>query len=294
MKQKLLYFILPVILFTATLQAQIKVWNFATTNLAGYNNVIDTDTKVQAILYSGTGSAIGSPGAAASTNTIGSWGLAGSDKVFYVNDLGGDRLRGDATGITFYNIETKANFSNFWSDVEWGRMYSNGSGSDTKRYYGFNLTAGDVISLYYYVDTSVANNTMNVVTPSGSSTFNVDNSVSSVGQLYKLTAAVTGLYKFYCSDGKLCMGRIYEGDVTLTLGIDAKSSPVSTNVRAAGNRIYVSNVKTSTEVKIYSITGAIVKEFKTNSNMEFTFKSGLYIATIKTFEGQKSVKLLLN
>ncbi|HEX9600249.1 MAG TPA: T9SS type A sorting domain-containing protein, partial [Mariniflexile sp.] len=57
---------------------------------------------------------------------------------------------------------------------------------------------------------------------------------------------------------------------------------------------YVSNVKSSTEVKIYAITGALVKEFKTNSNMDFVLKSGLYIATVKTAEGQKSVKLLLN
>jgi hypothetical protein len=69
-------------------------------------------------------------------------------------------------------------------------------------------------------------------------------------------------------------------------------SNVSTDVRAIGNRIYVSNVKSASEINIYSITGALVKSFKTNEDTDFNFKSGLWIATVKTFEGQKSVKLL--
>jgi hypothetical protein len=71
------------------------------------------------------------------------------------------------------------------------------------------------------------------------------------------------------------------------------ASNVSTNVQAAGNRIYVSNVKSTSEINIYSITGALVKSFKTNEDTNFSFKSGLWIATVKTFEGQKSVKLLI-
>ncbi|WNH10586.1 T9SS type A sorting domain-containing protein [Thalassobellus suaedae] len=78
-----------------------------------------------------------------------------------------------------------------------------------------------------------------------------------------------------------------------TLGLDGKLSTVSSNVRAIGNRIYISNVKTSTEVQVYSLTGALVKSFKTTNDTDFNFKSGLYIATIKTFEGQKSVKLIV-
>lgn len=69
-------------------------------------------------------------------------------------------------------------------------------------------------------------------------------------------------------------------------------SPVSANIKAVGNRIYVSNVKTSTEVNIYSITGDLIKSLKTNTDTDFSFRTGLYIATVKTDEGQKAVKLL--
>ncbi|KJD34310.1 hypothetical protein PK35_00330 [Tamlana nanhaiensis] len=70
-------------------------------------------------------------------------------------------------------------------------------------------------------------------------------------------------------------------------------SNVSSNVRAIGNRIYISDVKASTEVNIYSLTGALVKTVKTNEDTSFNFGTGIWIATVKTFEGAKAVKLLV-
>lgn len=70
------------------------------------------------------------------------------------------------------------------------------------------------------------------------------------------------------------------------------ASNVTTNVKAVGNKIYVSNVKSTSEINIYSITGALVKSFKTTEDTSFNLRAGLWIATVKTFEGQKSVKLL--
>jgi hypothetical protein len=81
-------------------------------------------------------------------------------------------------------------------------------------------------------------------------------------------------------------------DFTLSIDKVGEVSRVSTNVRAIGNRIYVSNVKSGTEVNIYAITGALVKTIKTNEDTNFAFKSGLWIATVKTFEGTKAVKFI--
>ena len=50
----------------------------------------------------------------------------------------------------------------------------------------------------------------------------------------------------------------------------------------------------NTEVNIYNITGALIKSFKTNIDTDFEFRTGLYIATVKTIEGKKAVKLLTN
>lgn len=130
-------------------------------------------------------------------------------------------------------------------------------------------------------------------------------------RVMQFQAVDAGTYSLSNRGGKMRIYRIYLGQVDASLGsgletkvyvngvysktlsVDKKAQ-VPTDVKAVGNRIYVSNVKTSTDIKIYSITGALVKEFKTNTDTDFEFKSGLYIATIKTVEGQKSVKLLLN
>ena len=82
-------------------------------------------------------------------------------------------------------------------------------------------------------------------------------------------------------------------DFTLSIDKVGEVSNVSSNVRAIGDKIYVSDVKSSTEVKIYAITGALVTSFSTNEDVEFNFRSGLWIATVKTYEGTKAVKLLV-
>lgn len=117
------------------------------------------------------------------------------------------------------------------------------------------------------------------------------------GSARALTASKTGSGTIYIY-GAGNSFNLYKIEVTgagasdLVLASNDFKSQISTNMRAVGNRIYVSNVKTKTEVNIYSITGALVKSFKTNSDTDFTFRSGLWIATLKTVDGQKSVKLL--
>ncbi|MGY8908296.1 MAG: T9SS type A sorting domain-containing protein [Flavobacteriales bacterium] len=75
------------------------------------------------------------------------------------------------------------------------------------------------------------------------------------------------------------------------LSVD-KASLVTTNINANGQRIFVTNVDAETEINIFSITGALVKQIKTNSNTDFTMKPGLWIARIKTSKGEKSIKLV--
>lgn len=79
---------------------------------------------------------------------------------------------------------------------------------------------------------------------------------------------------------------------TVPLGIE-DNYKVTTNIKAYNNMVYVTNVTTPSEVTIYSITGSLVKSFKTNTDDNFSLKSGLYVGVIKTNEGQKSFKILL-
>ncbi|UKM64274.1 T9SS type A sorting domain-containing protein [Flavobacteriaceae bacterium GSB9] len=120
-------------------------------------------------------------------------------------------------------------------------------------------------------------------------------------RVMKFQAVDAGQYSLINRGGKIRVYRVYISDTDISselealLSVDDKiASPVSTDIRAIGNRVYVSNVKSNTEINIYSITGALVKSLKTDVNTEFEFNSGLYIATIKTAEGQKSVKFVTN
>jgi hypothetical protein len=67
----------------------------------------------------------------------------------------------------------------------------------------------------------------------------------------------------------------------------------SAEIKSVGERIFISNITAPTEVNIYALTGALVKSIKTNSDLDFGFNSGLYLAQIKTGEVVKTVKLIV-
>lgn len=85
--------------------------------------------------------------------------------------------------------------------------------------------------------------------------------------------------------------QLYRTDTIL--GVSDFSSTNSAHVRAIGDKVYISNVTSKTEVKIYSLTGALVKSINTKTDTGFNFKSGLWIAILKTEAGKKAVKLLV-
>ncbi|MBP0904229.1 T9SS type A sorting domain-containing protein [Mariniflexile gromovii] len=264
MKKKLLLFLLPVILFTVTLQAQTKLWNFSD----------------------------------------GSWptssGIGSSEQV--VDQLGMFPI---ATNTNFGAVN-QSNITFTDSLVRSIRFQMNGGGGATppdyqpvQRYLYFNVDGACTVKVWFKTGSNGTTRTLFVTagtTLIGSETTNDSGTGGSNGDSAIITCSPSASGKYYIYGDAAC--NIYQIEVTganvttPTLGLNDKAFPISTNLQALGNRIFVSNVKSSSEIKIYSITGALVKEFKTNSDMDFSFKSGLYIATIKTSEGQKSVKLL--
>lgn len=94
------------------------------------------------------------------------------------------------------------------------------------------------------------------------------------------------VYRMYVSNSSI------KNEIEATLGIEDIKTNNSPNVKAIGNRIYLSNISEKTEVNIYSITGALVKSIETSSDTNFEFRTGVWIASLKTKQGQKSVKLI--
>ncbi|EJL66902.1 hypothetical protein [Flavobacterium sp. CF136] len=76
------------------------------------------------------------------------------------------------------------------------------------------------------------------------------------------------------------------------LGVKDNTPTSAVNVFGYKNRIAISNVKSETSVAVYSITGAKVKSFKTNQDVDFESQNGVWIVIIKAADGQKSVKII--
>ncbi|MFD0836745.1 T9SS type A sorting domain-containing protein [Mariniflexile aquimaris] len=259
MKQKLLFLILPVILFTATLQAQDKVWDFGNdvTNFpvaAGF-----TDTQIRdGLTLVGGGSLYATVEANAST-----WPASPGGGYTSIN-----RLKSEGSS-------------------------SVSSGLPTRRYMQFSVTGPVSIKLWFRFSGTGTPRSVEVTDASGTVIMRLDSPGNTDTQYLEANyTGGAGTILVFTDNNAVNFYKLETSSALL--GLNKNISPVSTNVQAIGNRIVVSNVKTNSEVKIYSITGALVKSFKTNNETDFTFKSGLYIATIKTNEGQKSVKLLLH
>ncbi|MCB0450884.1 MAG: T9SS type A sorting domain-containing protein [Confluentibacter sp.] len=317
MKKQLLLLTLSILLFTSLSQAQIKVWDFGGEQLVDgggytYTNMA-TSTSINAVCGQGA-----SPGTQVSLlgTSAPSYGVG-----YYENDFGGgvkfvhksvnsDRLRTNNPAIVDYDDNVGGNFAAVGVT---GRIYVNSGGKGLERTLSITTTVPNQKVTILARAENMASNGGNIEhylerTGGALLTFVLNASASDVNSsnIYEIhaTLPVAGEYFYYDLVGKPSWYRVYFGDVNLptidasnaigraTAGVNDAISKVSTNVHAIGNRVYVSNVKSSTDIKIYSITGALVKSFKTNSDMDFTFQSGLYIATVKTSEGQKSVKLL--
>lgn len=263
MKQKLLYFILSM-LFTATfVTAQTKTWNFS----SGWPEV---------------NGFVGYPACDPPTNC-----------AVQVDNL------------TIVPHTSTANMGEITSDaIDFGdgfvstvRFETNGSAGGTtelpiRRYLKFPV--GGNVDVKVWLKAQGTSSRIFYVSDGSTVLFQVtkdtDPTVEDIVTANYIGGA-TDLY-IYGSNGF----NLYKIEVTgpgaAVLGVNDFNSPVTTNIKAIGDRIYVSNVKTSTEISIYSITGALVKSFKTTTDTDFSFKTGLWIASVKTVEGQKAVKLV--
>ena len=275
MKKKLLLITLPILLLTLTVQAQTKIWDFG-----GDSNYTSSEQIALWPIVDFN---------AAEGQTV------EKDNLFLVGDSSGDKFGQieNSGGKTWdegtadeYTAINRFKFNGGSSPVGFMPSFS---------YLYFPVTGAVDIKVWFRSGSSSADRTLYI--SDGTELLSSFDAIVDNTDPETLVASYTGAGgNIYIYDSNSF--NLYKIEVTgpgaadLLLSNNDVASLVSTNLKAIGNRIYVSNVKSSTDIKIYSITGALVKSLSTNNNMEFDFKSGLYIATIETFEGKKSVKIL--
>lgn len=267
MKTKLLFSIFASVLFSGASIAQTKIWD----------------------LGGGVAPWAASPNAYTSNVVIDNLGLM------------------PGVGVeTFGVIETHARtFATTPAYTSVNRFKNGGGGSPeaatpnlpTKRFLYFAAAGSVSVEVLYYGAGSSSRTlyVTNGTTVLGSATI----ADSTNPQILTTTATAVNGNVYIYGDNGINIYRVKVtgplGTTTLsTLGTDDFKNNSSVNVFSSGKQINIANVKSSIQVDVYNITGALVKSVKTDSDTSFdSLTAGLYIVRVKSEEGQKAVKVAI-
>lgn len=266
MRKKLLSFVLPILFFGTIVNAQTKIWDFA------------NDTSTWPL----------------------SDGYAAQSGPVVVDDLG-LYPAGGAGNSNFGLVNANSfTFSDGFTTVN--RFQPNGGGSaggtflPSQRYLFFSVSGACTVKIWARTGGGGTRNVLitdgtNLIATGGGSTSgeeiiltaNVSAANASAGFIYIYSDQACNYYKL----------EVTGATVNPPLSLDNLNKS-TTNVFGAGNQVYVQNVTSNTEVRVYGITGALVKSFNTTSDVNFELNKGLYIVNVKSEEGEKAVKVLMN
>jgi hypothetical protein len=288
MKKTLLYLILPMLFAATSVNAQIKVWDFggATVedfggytfqNMINITNVGGVDVIPQNAWY-----AVGTTAGATAVNLPAAIDIT-TGLLRWTGGVNSDRLRVLNTAITRWDTGASAGTGNY--SYLTGRIYVNSAGA-TSRGLWVTLTAGQEITLIARADAD--GGTLNF----GTETASLNLAMTE----YHFTATTAGEYQIFGSVGKPSFYRLYLGNVTTpTTNLATKSfqKELDITVYAKQNKIFLSNLKSKTQVNVYNVLGALVKTAQVDSDSSLDINSGVYIVNAKSADGEKSVKVIV-
>lgn len=260
MKQQLLLFILPLALIGTTIHAQDKVWDFG-------NDTVNWPEG----------------GAITSTTIVDGLTLEPGDGGTGFGVIDGNNATWEDGYTSTQRFKSGGNSGIDPSDGE--------TFIPTRRYMSFPIDGPVSVKIWFRASGSSVPRALYIT--DGASTVAHYESDGDTSPMYietDYTGSADQLYILFANNAF----NLYKIEVSSTLlGTNKLEASVSSHIKAIGSTVYVSNVKSATDINIYSITGALVKSFSTNNDTSFTFNSGFYIATVKTAEGQKSVKMIV-
>ena len=272
MKRKLLY-LTSIVLFSAfSMSAQTTIWdlgNNSSTLNGGTPVTTDWPTgdpflvqtvKSNLVIFPGTATTYGNIVAQTATNPF------PSDGYTFINrfQTGGSSVAasGDALPTSRYNY---FNVSGACTVKVWFR---GGNSSQTRSMF---VSDGTTI----YGSAAAVNGAYVIFTAN----------VTAAGKIYVYGDAGNNLYKIEVTGATVN---------TPSLGINDFQADAVSNIYSNGKLVFVSNVKSDTQVDVYGISGVLVKSFKTGSDTSFDLNTGIYVVKSKSAEGEKSEKVLVN
>lgn len=261
MKRKLLYLTAIAIFAIVSLNAQTKVWDFGTWTSGGaYLNTTTVD-KLTIV-----------PGAGVET-----FGVVEANPFTFSEDsyAGTKRFKFGATSGGYATV------------------------LPTSRYLSFSVTGACKVKVWFRTASSASARTLKLsdgVSPIGSK-ISGTNPAGETGKDFGIldvdyTGGATTLY-LYGESVNLYKIEV-SGVGAATLDTQKFNKEDVASVYSNGKLVFVSNVKSDTQVDVYGVSGVLVKSLKTSSDTSFDLNTGLYIVKSKSAEGEKSVKVLVN
>lgn len=270
MKKKLLY-LTSILLFSAAINAQTKVWDLG-------GNVAPWYTAV-------------SPGSAITSNTV-------------IDNLGLQPQGGTGTanfGILEASVKT---FSTTPGYTSVNRFKLNGAGGvlaplclPVQRFLYF-AAAGSISVEVLFIGGGSGNRTLYVT--DGTNVLGSLTATESTTPQILTTNFATVNGNVYIYGDQSC--NLYRITVTGPLGTTQLLSSLSNDsfqkespivVSARNGKINLSNVKSSTKVSVYNVLGSLVKSIQADADTSLDINSGVYIVKTKSVNGEKSVKVMV-
>ncbi|WP_417939792.1 T9SS type A sorting domain-containing protein [Flavobacterium sp. RS13.1] len=274
MKRKLLYLTTTMLFSVLSINAQTTIWDLGNnSSVLNGGAPVTTDWPVAAAFAAGTVTVKSNlaifPGTATTYGNI----VAQTATNPFPSD-----------GYTFVN-----RFQTGGSSVA-----ASGDALPTSRYNYFNVSGACTVKVWFRGGNS--NETRSMFVSNGTTVYG---SAAAVNGAYVIfTANVTAAGKIYIyGDAGNNLYKIEVSGATVTapaLAVDDFHADAASNVYSNGKLVFVSNVKSDTQVDVYGVSGILVKSLKTASDTSFNLNNGLYIVKSKSAEGEKTAKVLVN
>jgi hypothetical protein len=306
MKKKLLYLTSIVLFAASSINAQTKVWDFGANAMgAGFTDMITVANQTTCALFTSgslTGGKEADPAPPATGTSPYQVSTLTANAVFgdlTINTLAGDRWRSDNTSLVLYDqqLNNNAIIPVFTGATKSGRLAFNGTGTALRRFFTITLAAGQTVTIFWKSNLLTAGN-LTVTPPSGSTKSTIAYNTTAATyemRISQLTADVAGAYTIGDYVGKMETYRIYDTAVNggVNLSADGFEQDASLDIFSIKNQVYVSNILSSTQIKVYSVIGSLVKTVSSSENTSFELNSGVYIVKTQSADGQKTVKVIV-
>jgi len=199
-----------------------------------------------------------------------------------------------------------ASFTDGYTAVNRFQLNGGGGGTvgnllPTQRYVYFTVDGACTVKVWFKTGSNGAVRTVfctNGTTLLGSGTANS----GANGDLVIFTATISAVQaavgKIYIY-GDTTSNNIYKIEVaganvtTPALSNKSFQKELDITVYAKQNKIFLSNLKSKTDVNVYNVLGALVKTAQLDSDTSLDINSGVYIVNAKSDEGEKSVKVIV-